>query len=210
MEVTAAELQQRYSSAPDELLLEALAAGPSSYTHLAWSIISREAQNRGLSLRVLPDSTSTPPAPLLKAPNPFFFWSRVVQQTRWDHSARSLPLRGLYFLGGGWALVGFWVFVDVANGLGRTVTSVLFGLLLDLPFVLVLVACLAPRRPWKWYYLMFFTVALMPLAHFADYAGRDQGVEWLLFIYPLVLLTWPLYLARRRLAFGLGVWQAFM
>jgi len=116
----------------------------------------------------------------------------------------------LYFLGGGWALVGFWVFVDVANGLGRTVTSVLFGLLLDLPFVLVLVACLAPRRPWKWYYLMFFTVALMPLAHFADYAGRDQGVEWLLFIYPLVLLTWPLYLARRRLAFGLGVWQAFM
>jgi len=212
MDVTTAELEHRYASAPDEVLLEALAAGPSSYTNLAWSIISREAQARGLRPDAKSDTTPIGVAAGSIPPSSFFLWARLVQGARWDYSARSLPLRGLYFLAGAWALVGLWILVDVVAAFGHTAIGVLFGLALNLPFALVVIACITPRRPWKWYYLMLFTGVLVPLVQIVDYVGGDVGdpIGWRLFIYPLVVLAWSLYLARRRPAFGLRVWPVLM
>ena len=210
MDVTAAELERRYSSAGDEIILEAIAAGPSSYTAVAWSIISREAQKRGLD-RLAPSSYAPPPADAHRtSTSTFFLWSRFVQRTPWDYSERPLPLRGLYLLGGWGALGGAWLFADVFSGMGRNLGAFLGALAVELPCALVLIACVNPRRRWKWYYLMWFMVvsAFLVMWKIARQAGSGMG-EIAGPVNFMFLVAWGLYLARRRPAFGLGLWKAF-
>ena len=158
--------------------------------------------------------------PLVKAPSPFLLWSRVVQHTHWDYSVGSAPpcggctflaVRGLSL--DSWCSSRSLLLLPPTERVNGVVLEVLLRVLcLRPPHCSVIGRLSRPPSPVE--------VVLPDVLHggaavrtFAYYAGRDayQGIVWLLLVaYPLGLLTWPLYLARRRPAFGLGVWPSVM
>ena len=205
MNEPASELRTFYAGLSDEALADAYALGRDSYTEPAWNVLLREFQERS------PGSTAEQPPPVESdnAPDvsvsPFWFKSRFIQRRGWDPS-RNLPDLGLRVLGYLWLLVAgvvIWRGHDAWHWLPRSERSEsLVGMtLVTGKYIIAACAALYFRQRWSWYFLMTMTL-LVPLAQVVT--SPSLPVPWFLILQlPVSLITWPLYVARRRSLFGL-------
>jgi hypothetical protein len=217
MEISRASLEERYAAFSDRALLEAAAAGPESYSPLAWSVIQELVAARRLHAD-LAGVPAEPTPPVVTdafssdvAISPYLFLSRFRGQT-WPHD-RPLRLAGRDALGaiavlaGGGGLLFFLYVVMFTTGALPDPLSIVAlgaGAVVSLAFALSANRTPSPRT---WRMAMAYCCLGPALTIFR--MARGDSLDWPRGALSVAAgLLWALYFARRRPMYGLAAWPS--
>jgi hypothetical protein len=220
VEISRESLHAHYKNYSDESLLEAAAAGPGSYSHVAWGVIQELIASRHLA----PDATSPapPPAPYVLPPDeleafpisPYFILSRLLRGQRWP-AGKLLPLAGrrlaadLALFVAGICVLEVLALVALQTPSDTAPPGIVsFALLTALTLAFGLSGRRSPT-PFAWRFTMFYfgaspVLTTLPLT-------ENSAPDWRHGALAVIgSAAWLLYFARRRETYGLPPWLAIL